>query len=171
MHHDDLSQHEVDTVIIEELTVAVDLPVGWTVDFDSDLQRLIVVGEATAWCVSNLCPSITLRAVPFPGGVEEFRSLAQATLDEMPSHYQDFQVRWHDFVGDHQSLRCYSFHLRPLDQPVTQLQGLTEATNAAIIYVIDCSAPSSTFGELESLFRHVALSIDPLGPDYVVTEV
>ncbi|WP_298336186.1 hypothetical protein [Ferrimicrobium sp.] len=164
------SQQACDRVVIEELAVVADLPVGWTLDFDETLHRLVLVGEGTPWCDADLCPSVTLRAVPFLGGAEEFRSLAQTSLEEMPPNYQNFEVEWVDPVQNHRALRCYSFHLRPSNQRVTQLQGLIEATNAAIVYVIDCTAPSSTFGKIESLFRYVVLSVDSLGPDYTADE-
>jgi hypothetical protein len=57
-----------------------------------------------------------------------------------------------------------------LDQPVIQLQGLIDVKNAATVYVVDCSAPESTFSKLEALYRHVVASLEPIDPDYLAPE-
>ncbi|WP_298207575.1 hypothetical protein [Ferrimicrobium sp.] len=161
---------EVVPVVIEELEVLLNLPAGWEVHYDEDARMFSSVGRDSPWCNRDLCPSITVRTVPFLGDQEEFARLADESLASMPRNYENFALLWTNPVSDGRALRCYSFVLRALNQPVVQLQGLVDSPNSANVYVIDCSAAEAAFPELEHSYRDIIDSIQALGPDWVAPE-
>jgi hypothetical protein len=161
---------EVVPVVIEELEVLLNLPAGWEVHYDEDARIFSSVGKDSPWCNRDLCPSITVRTVPFLGDHKEFARLADESLASMPTNYEKFELLWTHPISDGRALRCYSFVLRALNQPVVQLQGLVDSPNAASVYIIDCSAAEAAFPQLEDLYRDVIDSIQSLGPDWVAPE-
>ena len=161
---------DVVPVVIEELAVVLELPAGWEVNYDEAARMFSAADRDGLFCVRDLCPSITVRTVPFLGDEEEFALLANDSLADMPANYEKFALLWADPISDGRALRCYSFVLRVLNQPVVQLQGLVDSSNAASVCVIDCSAAEAVFPRLEGLYRHVIGSIQSLGPDWVSSE-
>lgn len=161
------AEPSVARLVSEDLALALDLPEDWELDLDKAKDQLVAVGSGIPQCVGDLCPSITVQRLPFEGTGPEFVRLASESLDEMPGKYEEFELRWSDEASGGRALRCYSFRLQAVDQVVVQLQGLVEADNAAAVFVVNCSAPESTFGSLEPLFRRAVASLESLGPDYV----
>lgn len=157
-------------IVFEELAVRVDLPVDWELTVDTEHGKLQSVGGDTPWCAARLCPSITLKRTVFEGDTAEFRRTARQSLEEMPGNYEKYSLRWSEDPSPRVALRCYSFWSPTLEQRITQLQGLVEADNDAAVYVVHASAPEETFDELQAMYRHVVLSVVPLGPDYVAPD-
>lgn len=161
---------KVARLVSEDLAVAIDLPVGWELDFDEDNDELVAVGSDTRYCVRDVCPTITVKRVPFAGTDADFARLARGALEDMPQSYKDFELKWSEEASEGRASRCYSFVLKQVGQVVTQLQGLLEADNDAAVFVVNCSAPEDTYDALDALFRHAFASLESLGPDYVAPD-
>jgi hypothetical protein len=157
-------------LIHEELCVALDLPVGWELDYDEDKDRLDAVGSDTAYCVGDFCPSITVQRVSFTGDEADFARLAQESLETASSHYAGFELLWSQEAASGRAARCYSFRPGGGDETVLQLQGLVAPDNDAAVFLLNCTAPKLTFPHLDQVFRHAIDSFVSLGPDYVAPE-
>lgn len=157
-------------LINEELCAALDLPVGWELDYDDDKERLDAVGSDTAYCVGEFCPSITVQRVSFTGDEGEFARLVKETLETVSGNYAGFELLWSQDAANGRATRCYSFRPGGGEESVTQLQGLVAPDNDAAVYLINCTAPKMTFPHLEQVFRHAIDSFVSLGPDYVAPE-
>lgn len=154
-------------LVSEDLCVALDLPVKWELDFDEDDERIVAVGPDMSYCEGEFCPSITVQRVSFTGDDVDFARLVGETLETVSRNYAGFELVWSQDAADGRAARCYSFRPGGGEQTVTQLQALVAPANDAAVFLINCTAPRSTYGQLERVFRHVADSFESLGPDYV----
>lgn len=152
---------ELATLVYEPFRLAIPIPVAWSVQPSDESDTLTVVGT-DEFGNDALNPSITVDRKGPSAPWNQLAYLANASLGEMRSAYQEFHLHWsREMPKERRVVRGYSYIHDELG-PVAQVQGLI---NAGGLMLVTCSAPKETFDQLAATFEQIVTTIEQADPD------